>query len=121
MYLDPQLRVSAPIKVSHSIEVPILEGSREQQELLRCMQVGDRSAADVVISVAWYDMSASGGGDEPEVIASGTINLRDLWGGKRDMQSRQVALLDDYQEKSMLTLSTSVIRTLERVMPPPRR
>ena len=54
-------------------------------------------------------------------IGRTSVASADLWGGRRDMQSRQVVLLDDYQERSTLTLSTSVIRTLERVMPPPRR
>ena len=63
----------------------------------------------------------TGGGEEPEQLAFGTINLRELWNSKRDLQSAQVELLTDDGESTMLTLSTSVMATLERVMAPARR
>ena len=109
-------RVSPPIKVNHSIDIEVPEGSPEQQDLKRAMQFGAKASADVPITLNWYDPSSSGGGDEPEQLAAGVINLRQLWEGRRELTSHRVQLRDDEQEVTTLTISTSIMRALERVM-----
>jgi hypothetical protein len=120
-HTTPEVRkTSPPIRVNHAVEVPVTEGSREQQELMRVMQYGKRETADVSLALEWFDPSASGGGEDPEQLAFGTINLRTLWEGRRDMSHQQVQLVTDDGEVTTLTVSTSVMATLERVMQPRR-
>jgi hypothetical protein len=113
-------KTSPPMRVNQTIEMAVGEGSREQQDLLRVMQSGPRQAADVLLALEWFDASASGGGDEPEQLAFGAINLRDLWEGRRDLASQQVQLITDDGEVTKLMVSTSILPTLERVMQPRR-
>lgn len=52
------------------------------------MRFGDRSLADIKISLCFY---ASGvGGEEGQELAVGTINLRDIWTQKKDLKHQQV-------------------------------
>ena len=60
------------------------------------------------------------GGEEPEQLAFGAINLRQLWEGRRDLASQVVQLVTDDGEVTTLTVSTAVMPTLERVMQPRR-
>ena len=85
------------------------------------MQSRSRDAADVTLALEWFDPSASGGGEEPEQLAFGRISLRDLFDQRREMQGQRVELLTDDGEVTTLVISTSVLATLERVMPPARR
>ena len=55
------------------------------------------------------------------VLASGALNLRGLWEGGQDVASQPIELVDDYDERTTLIVSTSILRTLERVMPAGRR
>lgn len=113
-------KTSPPIRLNHTIEVPVPPGSPEQQSLTRVMQYGKRETADVTLALEWFDPSASGGGDEPEQLAFGAINLRQLWESRRDLASQRVELLTDDGEVTTVVISTSAIPALERVMQPRR-
>ena len=120
-YSTPEVRkTSPPIRINHSFEVPVPQGSPEFQSLTRVMQYGKRETADIVISLEFFDPNASSGGDEPEQLAFGAINLRQLWEGRRDLQSQRIELLTDQGEVTTVTLSTSVIPAIERALQPRR-
>ena len=101
--------------------LPVADGSPERQDLAHAMQSADRAAADVEIRLQWFDPSSSAGGREPDTLATGALNLRALWEGGREMGSAPVQLVDDYQEVTTVTVTTTLLRALERVMPPSRR
>ena len=101
-----------------SEEVPDAQDAHEDDEIIG---VAFRRSLAVIAGVgAVVGVIAAMGGDEPEPLAFGAINLRQLYEGRRDMQSQQVQLLTDDGEVTTLTVSTSVVATLERVMQPRR-
>ena len=103
------MQLSEPEEVAYDR----VQGSDElvRVELLQRQARGEASSC----------VMSSGGGEEPEQLAFGRISLRDLFDQRREMQGQRVELLTDDGEVTTLVISTSVLATLERVMPPARR
>mmetsp|Transcript_14090 Transcript_14090/g.37115 ORF Transcript_14090/g.37115 Transcript_14090/m.37115 type:complete len:554 (-) Transcript_14090:76-1737(-) len=106
-----------PIQVNAVFKVPFsrTEHSRTREELLRAMRHGDRSNADVKVSLCYYESGV--GGEEGLELATGKINLRDIWAAKADLKARRVPLLEEQlNEQSSITISSSVIRALSALL-----
>ncbi|KAL1530447.1 hypothetical protein AB1Y20_001350 [Prymnesium parvum] len=107
------LQVNATFKVPFSRT----EHSRTREDLLRAMRFGDRSSADVRVSLCYYESGV--GGEEGLELAVGLINLRDIWAQKEDLMHQQVSLLEEgLEETSSITMSSSVIYPLTQLLNP---
>jgi len=108
-----------PIQVNATFKVPFsrTEHSRTREDLLRAMRFGDRSSADVRVSLCYYESGV--GGEEGLELAVGLINLRDIWAQKEDLMHQQVSLLEEgLEETSSITMSSSVIYPLTQLLNP---
>ena len=117
------VKVSPPINVQKTFKLPVEEGSRAAQDLSRAMSYGERGAADVRFTLCYYDSGSStgggiGGAEEGEQLASGVVNLRDMWEqGRRELTGHAVQLVDEETgEATTLVISTNVLPTLRRIM-----
>ena len=101
-----------PIQVGETFKIQVSEKHvRAREELLRAMHRGDRSSADITLTLCYYESGV--GGEEGLELAAGKINLRDIWSEKQDFASRQVPLLEEgLEETCSVTISSSVVRAL---------
>ena len=85
--------MSFALQVSETFKVPFskVHHSRTREVLMRAMRSDQRSAADIKISLCYYEGGV--GGEEGLELAIGAINLRDIWAKKTDLQSQKVYTL----------------------------
>jgi hypothetical protein len=102
-----------PITVNYSFQVPVEPSSRTESSLLSAMRASERdlAKANVILELMFPE------GDTGRPLAVGQLNLRELYDANRELVSERVVLLDqETNEEVLLTISTNVLPTLERIM-----